>query len=37
MFFPLKESEMLKRADEVLEKIKGDLKKSPNNILIKDL
>ena len=34
---PLKESEMLKRADEVLEKIKGDLKKSPNNILIKDL
>ena len=34
---PLVESEMLKRADEVLEKIKGDLKKSPNNILIKDL
>lgn len=34
---PLKQSEMLKRADEVLEKIKGDLKKSPNNILIKDL
>jgi membrane protein len=35
--FPLKETQLAKKADEVLEKIKGDLKKSPHNILIRDL